>query len=114
MKRLIIDIDGTICTQTPGTYEEAKPIPEAVATVNKLYDEGHTIVFYTARYMHRCKDNIVEVYRKYYNTTLTQLQDWGLKFHELHMGKISGDYFIDNMSIDWNPNWNNIYSKCNE
>ena len=45
-----IDVDGTICTLTENhEYYKAKPIPEMVEKINKLYDEGHTIKIATAR-----------------------------------------------------------------
>ena len=48
--QIIIDIDGTICTEEK-TYSRslARPLKDAVSSVNALYDEGHTIIFYTAR-----------------------------------------------------------------
>ena len=49
----VLDIDGTICTPTPSKYEEAEPIQERIEKVNSLYDEGHTILFQTARGMGR-------------------------------------------------------------
>ena len=44
-----VDIDGTICQNTQGKYDQAVPDMERVAQINKLYDEGHTIVYWTAR-----------------------------------------------------------------
>ena len=54
--RYCFDIDGTICT--PGTcgkcvYEGATPKRDRIAAVNKLYDEGHYIIYMTARAMGR-------------------------------------------------------------
>tara|TARA_R100001230_G_C5620805_1_gene130352 strand:+ start:61 stop:279 length:219 start_codon:yes stop_codon:yes gene_type:complete len=48
-----VDIDGTICTQENKNdtldYDKAKPRPEQIQKINKLYDDGHTIVYWTAR-----------------------------------------------------------------
>ena len=50
----VFDIDGTICTKVEdGDYSKAKPIKERIKIVNKLYDEGNTIIFQTARGMGR-------------------------------------------------------------
>ena len=43
------DIDGTICTNTDGDYEQAIPFKEVIEKINHLYDMGHKIVFYTGR-----------------------------------------------------------------
>ena len=47
--RYIIDIDGTICTNTYGKYEEATPLPENIKKINCLYDGGYQIIYWTAR-----------------------------------------------------------------
>ena len=52
--RYVVDIDGTICTPGPTEemrYEQAMPIQDRIDKINKLYDEGHTIVYLTARGM---------------------------------------------------------------
>ena len=50
--RYCVDIDGTICSQTVGRdYHKAMPWWERIATINKLYDEGHNITYFTARGM---------------------------------------------------------------
>ena len=43
------DIDGTICANTDGDYEHATLFKEVVGKINRLYDSGHKIIFYTAR-----------------------------------------------------------------
>ena len=49
MKTYVFDIDGTICTNTYGNYEEAKPYEERIQFVNKLFNEGNKIKYFTAR-----------------------------------------------------------------
>ena len=39
-----VDIDGVICNNTYGKYEEAKPILENKAKLNGLYEEGNQII----------------------------------------------------------------------
>lgn len=85
--RFAIDIDETICTYTDGQYELAEPIPETIAVVNRLYDEGHSIVFFTARGSGTGID--------WYDTTVEQLHKWGVKYSELMFGKPWADYYVD-------------------
>ena len=91
-----VDIDGTICTQEnkneASDYSKAEPRQNQIAKINKLYDEGHTIVYWTAR------GTLTQ--KMWFNTTLKQLQDWGCKFHELRMGKPAYDLFIDDKNIN--------------
>jgi len=82
--RYLIDIDGTVLTQqAPGEYEKAMPIEGAVKGVNKLYDEGNQIVFYTSRNY------------KYMQITIKQLREFGFKFHHVCFGKPHADRIID-------------------
>ena len=46
---IYVDIDGTICNNTYGKYEEAKPRYDQISKINHLYMEGNEIVYWTAR-----------------------------------------------------------------
>ncbi len=47
-----IDIDGTICSATTGrNYHEATPWKERIQLINKMYDRGDYIIYFTARGM---------------------------------------------------------------
>jgi len=99
VKTYVFDIDGTVCTNTYGDYENAKPLEERIKIVNKLYDEGHTIFMLTARGMGRTNNNQTEAISVLYDFTFKQLTNWGLKFHRLFLGKPYGDYYIDDKGI---------------
>ena len=100
----VVDIDGTICTPGPTEemrYEQAMPIQSRIDKINKLYDEGHIIVYLTARGMGRY--NIVDLATKeFYEFTEIQLSLWGCKYHQLFLGKPAGDYYIDDKGINDN------------
>ena len=99
--KYIVDIDGTICTSVSnGDYKEASPIPSHIEKINKLYDEGHTIVYLTARGMGRYGDNPDLAKKMFYELTANQLDEWGCKYHKLMLGKPSGDYYIDDKGIN--------------
>jgi hypothetical protein len=95
----VFDIDGTICTNTNGAYELAIPIQERIAVVNKLYDEGSTIILNTARGMGTFLNdrNLAEL--KWANFTREQLSGWGIRYHELFFGKPAGDFYIDDKGL---------------
>ena len=80
-----VDIDETICFyQGVRVYEQAIPSYENIAKINKLYDEGWVIIYWTARGSTQ-PDNQE---RLHYLRELTtqQLNDWGAKFHRLEIG----------------------------
>ena len=49
MKTYVFDIDGTICTNTNGEYKLAEPLLDRIIFINKLYEEGNIIKFFTHR-----------------------------------------------------------------
>ncbi len=86
----LIDIDGTICDDVPNEEPErmktVAPYPDALKTINKWYDEGHIITFFTAR---------TEAHRK---ITEEWLKKHGFKYHGIIFGKPRGGnyHIIDN------------------
>ena len=53
IKNFLIDIDGTICDDVPNEEPERMgtvlPYPDALVIINKWYEEGHIIFFFTSR-----------------------------------------------------------------
>jgi len=90
IKNYLIDIDGTICDDIPNEQPErmsnANVYPEALKTLNKWYDQGHIITFFTSR---------LEIHRE---VTEKWLQEQGFKYHSLLMEKPRGGnyHWIDN------------------
>jgi hypothetical protein len=80
-----VDIDDTICFYENGyIYEDAIPSHKNIAKINKMYDEGWTIVYWTARGSTQPENGErVEALRK---LTIEQLERWNAKFHTLVMG----------------------------
>lgn len=91
----VFDIDGTICTITNGDYSLAEPLRDRIEYINKLYLEGNIIIFHTARGMGRSDNSQVFADRKFKKFTQKQLDNWGVKYHKLFMGKPSGDIYVD-------------------
>lgn len=91
----IVDIDQTIC-KTPKIglshdYENSSPIPHRIEAINKLYDQGHEIIYWTARGSGSGID--------WTELTNKQLKEWGCKFHEVRLGKPSYDVWIDDKAF---------------
>ena len=97
---IYVDIDGTICNNTYGDYDNAEPFRNRIEKNNKLYDEGNTIIYHTARGMGRTNNNVIKAYQIFYAYTSKQLDRWGVKYHELHFGKPYYDLFIDDKNIN--------------
>lgn len=93
VKNYLIDIDGTICDDIPNEQPErmstANIYPEALETLNKWYDQGHVITFFTSR---------LESHR---SITEKWLKKHGFKYHGLLMDKPRGGnyHWIDNHMV---------------
>ena len=93
IKNYLIDIDGTICDDIPNEQPErmatAEVYPDALKTLNKWYDEGHIITFFTSR---------TEEHRE---VTEKWLEKHGFKYHGMIMGKPRGGnyHWIDNHMV---------------
>ena len=96
----VVDIDGTISNCPTGQYEKSEPMMDRIEKLNKIYDQGNSIVFYTARGMGRFDGDPVKAHETFYDLTFNQLKSWGCKFDELHMGKFHVHYFIDDKGIN--------------
>ena len=76
---VLVDIDETICFYSGDRrYDLAEPSKENIGKINKMYDEGWKIIYWTARGSVSKKD--------YYQYTWDQLESWGCKFHDLSTG----------------------------
>tara|TARA_Y100001970_G_scaffold11662_1_gene13444 strand:+ start:324 stop:653 length:330 start_codon:yes stop_codon:yes gene_type:complete len=107
-KTYVIDIDGTICDWQAGRdYTLAEPFTERIKKINKLYDKGNTIKYFTARGMGRFLGRSDKAIESFYAITESQLDRWGCKYHELILGKPAGDHYIDDKGIDLNEFFKN-------
>jgi uncharacterized HAD superfamily protein len=90
VKNYLIDIDGTVCedipNEEPWRMVDAQIYLGALEILNKWYDEGHIITFFTSR---------TEAHRE---VTTQWLDKHGFKYHGLLMGKPRGGnyHWIDN------------------
>ena len=89
-KNYLIDIDGTITDDVPNEEPErmsvVEPYTGAVETLNRWYDEGHVVTFFTSR-----TEDVRAI-------TEAWLDKHGFKYHGLLMGKQRGGnyHWVDN------------------
>jgi len=88
-----VDIDETICISPEDRdYNKAVPIEKNIKKINKMYDNGDRIVYWTARGTGSGID--------WRTVTVGQFSKWGVRYHELHLGKPIYDLFIDDKNIN--------------
>jgi len=110
IKNYLIDIDGTITEDVPNEEPErmvtCEPWLDARKIINKWYDEGHIITFFTSR---------TEETR---DITLTWLDKHEFKYHGLLMNKPRGGnyHWIDNHIVKatrFKTKWTPLVKKSN-
>jgi capsule biosynthesis phosphatase len=102
MKRIIFDLDNTICKTFDGNYSDAIPVIEIVNKIRSLKKEGYEISIYTSRNMRTYESNLGKIAAN----TIPIIIDW-LKKHEipcdeLFIGKPwCGDdgFYVDDRAI---------------
>lgn len=93
VKNFLIDIDGTITEDVPNEEPErmatCEPFPDALETLNRWYNNGHVITFFTSR---------TEEHRK---VTEDWLNKHGFQYHGLLMNKPRGGnyHWVDNHMV---------------
>ncbi|MGY8866227.1 MAG: LNS2 domain-containing protein [Methylophagaceae bacterium] len=90
IKNYMIDIDGTVTEDVPNEEPErmvtCEPFLDALETLNRWYDQGHIITFFTSRTIENKE------------VTDTWLKKHGFKHHGVLYGKPRGGnyHWIDN------------------
>lgn len=99
------DLDDVLCRRDANLehlgvekYRCCKPMERAIDALNWCYDQGAKIVIYTARGMNQFQGDVTAVEANLRELTEQQLEDWGVKYHELVMGKVHYDLLIDDKS----------------
>ena len=91
---IYVDIDNTITKTIDTDYINATPRIDRISILNKLYFEGNTIIYWTARGSGSGID--------YSELTKKQLDNWGCLYSEIKFDKPVYDLFIDDKAINDN------------
>lgn len=102
MKRLIIDLDDTICKTVAGDYRNATPVASVIEQIRNYKRDGFEIVVNTSRNMRTFEGNVGKIAAH----TLPIIVDWlnrhQVPFDEIYVGKpwcgLEG-FYVDDRSI---------------
>ena len=95
---IYVDIDETICDHPPTPegetrdYNKAIPIQGNIDKINSLYNNGDTIIYWTARGATTGID--------WGDLTRSQVKSWGALHHDVRMGKPYYDLFICDKAVN--------------
>lgn len=91
-KTYIVDIDDTILDTINGDFHNSTPLVGRIEKINRLYREGHHIIYWTARDKYTGES--------WYDFTKKQLNHFGCLYHELRTDKPNYDIWIDDKAIN--------------
>jgi len=104
-KIIAFDLDDVLCKRDTDEgkvekYFTCHPVQDMINICNECYDGGYRIIIYTARGMTSFKGNHHDIYDSLYELTKNQLNEWGVKYHKLVMGKLHYDLLIDDKAVN--------------
>ena len=100
---LCFDLDNVICDTKKNFYKKSKPKVEVINYINNLFEKGHTIKIYTARFMGRSKDNRQKQLWQQ-KITINQLKNGMSNIIKFFLETIF-DILIDDKSFGFKANW---------
>jgi capsule biosynthesis phosphatase len=104
MKRLVIDIDGTICVTKTGDmqYPDLEMRQEIVEMVRRYKDKGFEIVFFSSRGMRTYDKSIGHLNVHVLPVIIDWLERHQIPYDELHVGKPwcgEDGFYVDDRAI---------------
>ena len=87
MKRIIIDLDDTLCTTVEGDYRNSTPVPDVVERLRWYHSQGFEIAINTSRNMRTYAGSVGKINAN----TLPLIIDWlarhDVPYDEIYVGK---------------------------
>lgn len=102
MKRLVVDLDDTICRTVGGDYVNSKPVEGIVERLREYKSAGFEIVINTSRNMRTFEGNVGKISAHTLPIIVEWLRQHDVPYDEIHVGKpwcgFEG-YYVDDRAI---------------
>ncbi|MFM0276967.1 capsular biosynthesis protein [Paraburkholderia sediminicola] len=102
MRRIIMDLDDTICSTRDGNYKDSTPKPEVIQRLHEYRAMGFQIAISTSRNMRSFDGNIGKITA----VTLPVIVDWldrhSVPYDEIYVGKPwcgTEGFYVDDKAI---------------
>ncbi|WP_269913360.1 HAD-IIIC family phosphatase [Acinetobacter sp. HY1485] len=102
MKRIIMDLDDTICQTQNGDYVNSKPVPTVIEKMHEYKALGFEIAINTSRNMRTYQGNTGKITANTLPIILKWLEQHNVPYDEIYVGKpwcgMEG-FYVDDRSI---------------
>ncbi len=102
MKKIIIDLDDTICRTDAGNYLESKPILPVIEKLRDYQKNGFIIVISTSRNMKTYSGNLGKINKNTLPIIINWLSKHNVPYDEIYVGKpwcgFTG-FYVDDKAI---------------
>ena len=101
-KKIIIDLDDTICATEKGDYKNSKPKYDVIDKIKAYKSQGFKIVIYSSRNMRTYQGNIGLINANTLPVILSWLKKYSVPYDEVIVGKpwpSFGGFYVDDKAI---------------
>lgn len=102
MKRIVVDLDGTICNSENGDYSNSIPNIEFIHKLQEYKEYGFDIIIYTSRNVRTYENNVGKINAITLPIIVDWLKKYNVPFDEIFVGKpwcgFEG-FYVDDKSI---------------
>ena len=102
MKKLIVDIDNTLCTTIDSDYKNSCPIYPVISKLHEYKELGFTIVLFSSRNMRTYESNIGKINIHTLPVIIEWLNKYDVPYDEVLIGKPwcgREGFYIDDRAI---------------
>jgi capsule biosynthesis phosphatase len=117
MKKLIVDLDGTLTQANTSDYKNVLPRLEVIEQLHNYKQQGFTIVIATARNMRTFEGNVGKINIHTLPTITEWLNKYNIPYDEIIVGKPwcgHEGFYIDDRSVRPSEFANLSYSEINQ
>ncbi|WP_218314755.1 HAD hydrolase family protein [Halomonas sp. 18071143] len=114
MKKLILDLDDTLCHTVSGDYKNSKPNLDLIDVVRKYKSQGFEIVIATARNMRTYEGNVGKINANTLPIIIGWLDKYDVPYDEVIVGKPwcgTEGFYVDDKAIRPNEFLNFTYEE---
>lgn len=102
MKRIIMDLDDTICSTVAGDYKNSKPILNVINRMHEYKEMGFDIVISTSRNMRTYEGSIGHINIHTLPNIVAWLDHYAIPYDEIYVGKPwcgTEGFYVDDKAI---------------